>query len=191
MSSTIIENIYAHVDDEGRSYSILKAITNHKASDDAITKHQGFYFTPSGVKCRVITTKGWKLMVEWQDGTSSWIALKDIKDAKPLEVADYASRTGLLDEPAFAWWAAHVLKKRTRLINQVKHRMVKKDLKFGVRVPNSMEEALQFDKDNGNDLWAKSIEKELKNVRVAFELLREGGRFLSVPNLSLIILYLT
>ena len=37
-----------------------------------------------------------------------------------------------------------------------------------------MEEALQFDKDNGNNLWAKSLEKELKNVRVAFELLREG-----------------
>ena len=57
MANTIIENIYAHVDDEGRSHSILKAITSHKASDDAITKDQGFYFTPSGVKCRVITTK--------------------------------------------------------------------------------------------------------------------------------------
>jgi len=60
-------------------------------SNDAVSKDQGFFFTLSGVKQRVITTKGWKLMVEWQDDTSSWIALNDVKDANPLEVADYAS----------------------------------------------------------------------------------------------------
>mmetsp|Transcript_10258 Transcript_10258/g.14494 ORF Transcript_10258/g.14494 Transcript_10258/m.14494 type:complete len:199 (+) Transcript_10258:2647-3243(+) len=54
--------------------------------------------------------------------------------------------------------------------------MAKNDLKFDVRVPNTVEEALQFDKDNDNDLWAKSIEKELKNVRIAFELLQEGEK---------------
>jgi hypothetical protein len=31
-------------------------------------------------------TKGWELLVEWKGGGSDWIALKDIKNANPLEV---------------------------------------------------------------------------------------------------------
>ena len=52
--------------------------------------------------------------------------------------------------------------------------MIKKNLKFGAKVPRSLKEALTFDQENGNTLWVDSIEKELKNVRVAFDLLEEG-----------------
>ena len=121
-----------------------------------------------------ITTKGWKLLVEWDDGTSSWIPLKDINDSNPLEVAEYAQRSGIIQEPAFAWWCPHVIRKRDRVIKQVQHRMIKKNLKFGAKVPRSLKEALTFDQENGNTLWVDSIEKELKNVRVAFDLLEEG-----------------
>ena len=53
---------------------------------------------------------------------------------------------------------------------------MKKALKFGVKVPNSVQEALDLDKENGNDLWKKAIEKEIGNVRVAFQLLEEGEK---------------
>ena len=33
-----------------------------------------------------ITTRGWKLLCEWKDGSTEWIALKDIKDSYPLEM---------------------------------------------------------------------------------------------------------
>jgi hypothetical protein len=41
--------------------------------------------------------------------------------------------------------------------------------KFGIRIPKTVEEALELDRTNGNDFWAKAIEKEMSKVRVAFE----------------------
>ena len=41
---------------------------------------------------------------------------------------------------------------------------------FGIEVPNTVKEALELDKKNGNDLWRKAIEKEMQNVKVAFKM---------------------
>ena len=40
---------------------------------------------------------------------------------------------------------------------------------LGIRLPHSVEEALQIDEETGTDFWHKAIEKGMKNVRVAFE----------------------
>jgi hypothetical protein len=42
--------------------------------------------------------------------------VKDLKEAYPVQVAEYALTNKILEEPAFAWWARHVLKKRDRII---------------------------------------------------------------------------
>ena len=44
-------------------------------------------------------------------------------------------------------------------------------MKFGIRIPMTVEEALQIDKENGNNLWEMGIKKEMKNSRVAFKIL--------------------
>ena len=49
------------------------------------------------------TTKGWKICVEWADGSTSWEPLIDMKTGYPIETAEYAIRRGLETEPAFAW----------------------------------------------------------------------------------------
>ena len=66
-----------------------------------------------------------------------------------------------------------VLKRRDKL---VKSRVLKKEMKFGILIPSTVEEAYRLDKQNGNDLWRKAIEKELKGVRVAFRLLKLGEK---------------
>ena len=176
-TNSLVENLYSHVDDEGRSHSLLKHIVDSSADDTAIQISQGIYKDPdTGMRKRAITTKGWKLLVEWADGTSSWIPLKDLKESNPLETAEFAERTGIIDEPAFAWWAKHVLKKRTRLLKAVHHRLAKKSMKFGIDVPKSVAEGLQFDQVNGNTFWGEAIQKELTNVRVAFDLLEDGEK---------------
>jgi hypothetical protein len=50
-----------------------------------------------------LTTRGWKLMVSWKDGSTVWIPLKDLKEANPIEVAEYAVANKIAEEPAFAW----------------------------------------------------------------------------------------
>jgi len=52
-------------------------------------------------------------------------------------------------------------------------RVRKKTLKDGIRVPGSVDQAYLFDGENNNDFWDKAIEKELKNVRIAFRLLEK------------------
>ena len=47
-------------------------------------------------------------------------------------------------------------------------------MKFGIAVPGTVDEAYALDKANGNSFWSDAIEKELKNVRVAFKLLDDN-----------------
>jgi hypothetical protein len=67
-----------------------------------------------------MTTHGWRLLVEWKDGNSSWVTLNDMKDSYPLETAEYSVMNKISTEPAFAWWVLHVLQKRSWIINKVK-----------------------------------------------------------------------
>ena len=41
----------------------------------------------------------------------------------------------------------------------------KVDVKYGIRIPNTVKEARQFDKENGNDLWEKAIEAEITSLK--------------------------
>ena len=41
--------------------------------------------------------------------------------------------------------------------------------KYGIRLPHSVEEALKIDEETGTDFWRKAIEKETRNVMLAFE----------------------
>jgi hypothetical protein len=77
------------------------------------------------------------------------------------------------EEPAFAWWAHKVLRKRDRIIHKVKTKYWQKTRKYGVMLPKSVNEALRIDRESGTDLWTKAIAKEMKNVEHAFEF-RDG-----------------
>ena len=174
MANNIVESLHSQVDDYGHTIALFQGISDHQSDDNAIPTERGMYETASGAKKHVITTKGWKLKCDWQDGTSSWVSLSDLKESNPIELAKYAKANGLKKEPAFAWWVNYTLRKRDRIVKQVHHRQVKKALKFGIQVPSTYKEAIALDKENGNDLWQKAVDKELKNVIVAFQLLQEG-----------------
>jgi hypothetical protein len=86
-------------------------------------------------------------------------------------VADYAATKNLHDEPAFAWWVHHVLKKRNIIISAVTKRYHKCTHKFGIQVPKTWDEAVKLYEENGNTLWQDAIRKEMNNVRIAFKVL--------------------
>lgn len=73
----------------------------------------------------------------------------------------------------FAWWVPYTLKKCVALVNKVRVKRVKKNLKFGVTVPMTVAEALCLDTENKNSLWKDALEKELTRVRVSFKLMEE------------------
>ena len=110
------------------------------------------------------------LCVEWRDDTTSWERLATLKESFPVEVAEYSVAAGINTEPAFNWWVPHVLNKRDRIILKVNTRYHKRTHKFGFEVPKTIADALRIDKENGDDRWAKAINKEMSKVYVAFDI---------------------
>ena len=80
------------------------------------------------------------------------------------------------DEPGFTWWTTHVLKKRQRIIAAVSKIYQKLTQKFGIKVPKTVEEALALDKENGNDLWWKTIQKKMSAAKGSFKIHDEDER---------------
>ena len=90
------------------------------------------------------STAGWQLCVTWKDGSTSWEKLSDLKESHPIETAEYAYAQELEFEPAFNWWVHHTPKKRKHIVSLVKKRNVrylKRNQKFGIELPKSVEAA--------------------------------------------------
>jgi hypothetical protein len=168
-ANTIAESMYSQVDGDGHSFLLMSEITDHKSDGTAVSKDDGYEVTPTGQRRPRRTTRGWKLLVSWKDGSTSWVALKDLKESHPVQVSEYALVNKLLSEPAFAWWSMKVLKKRDRIIKKVKSRYWQTTHKYGIVVPKSVDEALRIDKETGTEFWTKAVEKEMKNIEPAFE----------------------
>ena len=132
-------------------------------------KRDAFIMTKTGTKHRRETTKGCELLIEWKDGSTNWVSLKDIKESYPVKVAEFALATCISMEPAFTWWVPFVLKKRNRILAKVKSKIWIRTHKFGIRIPKSVEEAKKIDEQNGDTLCWDAICKEMRNVRPAFE----------------------
>ena len=47
--------------------------------------------------------------------------------------------------------------------------------KFGIELPKTVKRALEIDKETGTTFWRDVIEKEMKTVMVAFDILPEGA----------------
>jgi len=107
-ANLIAENIYAQCNPEGHYQVVFKEITDHRKLPTAVPKEAGYTIGYNRNRHMKKTTKGWDICVEWCDGTTSWLPLKDVKQANPLELAKYASTNKILDEPAFAWWAPKI-----------------------------------------------------------------------------------
>ena len=168
-ANIIAENLLAQVDSEGHRQIMLDEIVDHRSNDSAIKKEDGFYRTSHNTKQKKRTTRGWELCVQWKDGSSNWVALKDLKNSYPVELADYAISNKLEDEPAFAWWIPYTIKKRKIIISKLKSKYWERTHKYGFRIPKNVEEALEIDKETNTTFWRDAINEEMKKVRVAFE----------------------
>ena len=93
-----------------------------------------------------------------------------MKECYPVQVSEYSIQSKISNQPAFAWWVPHVLKKRQQIVAKVKSKYWTRTHKFGIRIPKSVKEAKELDQQNGNTLWWDAILKEMANVRIAFKL---------------------
>jgi len=162
LANIIAEKIYSQVDQEGRTYTLLDEIIDHE-EDPAISN------VIPNLPCH--TMKGWRFLVAWKDGSTSYVPLREMKNTYPVETADYVVKNKLEEKLAFSWWVPHVMKKRNRLISKLKSHKTKywhRTHKYGIELPKSIAEALDIDHKTGTNHWHEAIDKENQNVRPAF-----------------------
>lgn len=113
-ANIIAKAIYNSLNDDGIEELLFKEIVAHRSNVKAITKLQAEELRDKekeNVKIRssnnrhlLHTTQGWEICVMWQDGSTTWHLMIDIKHSFPLHLAEYCIQNKMHDEPAFAWW---------------------------------------------------------------------------------------
>ena len=168
----LAEHLLNQLDDDGFTLVKLDSIIDHRSDEDALKPSQAYTTNAQGTRRLRKTTCGWELLVQWDDMSQEWVRLSELKEAYPFAVAEYATTHAIANEPAFAWWVPHTLRKRDAIVSVV--RMRKTTHKYGIELPRSVTHAYELDAQNGNDFWAASIRKEMTNVGIAFEILSPG-----------------
>ena len=161
-ANIIAENIYSQIDEE--RHQLMDCILDHRKDGRAVPISEGYVISKNGSKSRRHTTTVLYFEVQWKDGMSSWVPLKELKESNLLQVAEYAETAEIINGPAFAWWAPHALKKRDNIISKVESRVKKKTHKFGVEVPRNVRSALELEKVNKNTLWGDVIQRKMSEV---------------------------
>ena len=181
VANDIAQSMYAQCDPYGHTYVLFDSITNFRRSTASLFYEDQTVRKVDGLMFLRISNAGWQLFVLWKDGSIYWENLSELKESHPLETAEYAVYQSLEREPAFNWWVPFSLKKRACIIYLVQQRSafcLKRNQKYVINLPKTVEEALMFDKENGNTLWSDAIAKEMTNVKVAFRILDDNE---SVP----------
>ena len=174
-ANIIAENMLTQVDADGYTTIMMKGIIDfRKDYAIAVPKSDKYVITRRGRKKLRTTTIGWSLLVQWSDGSETWVPLKDMKASHPCEVAEFAKARGIDDEAAFAWWVPFTLRKRDVIISKLKARIRKTTHKYGVEIPKNIKHAYDLDAKNGNNMWRDALNLEMTEVGVAFEVLEEG-----------------
>eukprot|EP00804_Cyclotella_cryptica_P017310 CCRYP_020331-RA/>CCRYP_020331-RA protein AED:0.23 eAED:0.25 QI:0/-1/0/1/-1/1/1/0/484 len=176
-ANVIAEAVYAQCDADGNQYVLLDAIVDYRKDPSVAVARNDQVSVVDGKKIVKRSTRGWELCCEWKDGSTSWQKLSDLKESHPLQVAEFAFAAQIANEPAFNWWVSWVLKKTDRIVSLVKRRSAryhKRTHKYGIELPKTVEDAYAIDRATGTTFWHDAIEKEMKNVRVAFDVLADG-----------------
>jgi hypothetical protein len=77
--NVIAEHMFSQVDEDGNQYQLFREIVGHRKNKRAIDKTDQ-YRSANGKMTKKQTTAGWDLEVEWADGSTSWLPLKELKE---------------------------------------------------------------------------------------------------------------
>ena len=128
----------------------------------------------------------YNVLILWETNEKTWepLTTKDkdgIWESDPVTVAIYAKKHGLLKTPGWMMKGlrkmAKTEKRLIRIAKQAKLTSWKTKMKYqyGFLVPNTYEQALQLDKENGNTKWQDCTLLEL-NQQAEYSTFRNKGR---------------
>jgi hypothetical protein len=100
-ANILAEHIYNKLDNDGFTTSVFDSIVDHRTDGEQ----------PKRPTIGKPTTKGWTMCVRLNNGSTMWVPLNELKEAQPIETAEYARAMGLEDQPAFSWWVSRTLRR--------------------------------------------------------------------------------
>ena len=84
----IAESIYAACNDSVKDYLMMVSIVQYrKSNNDLSVSSQKMVHIGHSYMHR--STVGWQLCVQWRDESTSWQALKDLKESHPVDTVEY------------------------------------------------------------------------------------------------------
>ena len=92
-----------------------------------------------------------------------------MKCFNPIEVAEFACSNGIQNEPAFKWWVPYTMRRRDILVSSDNLRVTKISHKYGIEIPRKFAEVYALNAKHGNVLWRDAINREMENLKEAFE----------------------
>ena len=111
-----------------------------------------------------------EMLIQWKDQYEHGFPLKLIKENYPVETEDYAKDNTIDNEPAFQWWISYTFKKLDAILSAANARLRNNTIKYGIKVSRSVNEAKDYDQENGNTLWQDSIDLKMNTIVTAFEI---------------------
>jgi hypothetical protein len=142
-------------------------IIDHRQNPTTRPSYNSF---PTGTQRVCPTCDGWDICVQWKNQSNHWIALDDMHESYPIQMAKYAQHNCLAHMAAFSWWLPQAITTHTQYLSKMKTKYWAHAHKFGIEIPTSVSAASSLDQGNGQHLWHDATAKELANVLPAFDI---------------------
>ena len=105
------------------------------------------------------TTFGWKLLGKLADDSKSWISLKDMKEANPVDIANFFNTCDTTNNTNFVWWVPYNLCKQDFILSKIKASIHKKAHKYSIEILTKIYHTNSIDRENKNTLLQDEISK--------------------------------
>ena len=132
-------------------------IINVRKTDKTVKDKNAFDISSNVTKQREATTQGWEVYIHWEDKSTTWNTLRDIKYSFPTKLDKYSVENRISSKRALMWRILYTLKKKERFISNPKKRYLDQSSTYGIKLPKSVEETRQIYHANVNTLWMDAL----------------------------------
>jgi hypothetical protein len=77
-TNAFAENMFAQVNNKGSCHLLFEEIIHHRTDGTEVKQQDASLTTGNSNKCQRETKKGWEILIQWKDGSSTWVSMKEV-----------------------------------------------------------------------------------------------------------------
>ena len=71
-ANVIATNLFSQINEEGNQHAIFDSIIDHRTDGTEVLLKDAIIISKNGGRRRRETTKGWEILIQWKDGSTTW-----------------------------------------------------------------------------------------------------------------------